>query len=406
MNIGLVIEHFDPDRGGAEHWTFQHAQKLVARGHEVHVITESMGEAVSGLPVTAHLLGKQSSRLTRAMAAEQALKQLPLDVIHDIGLGWHSDILQSEDGSRFSQWEHMLRALPALSRPLKKGLIKVLPRYKEFRQLVASQFSDPDRLIIAVANMCAQDYEQYHNVSPDRIRVIYHGTDLQRFSPANRALHRQKVRDAFRIADEEVVFLFVGNDFVRKGLKTAERAVRRMAKAGEPVRLFVCGQRRLRDRLPKGNDKQDTVLYTGRVADAAPYYAAADAFVLPTYYDPCSLSVGEAAASGLPVVTTRSNGASELITARQEGFIQENAADDRELESLLTPLLDERLRTKMGMAARQLAELYPLDANCDAIEALYHEVYDRRRCISIPFRKPKPVILPAATEENLQRRPA
>ena len=403
MNIGLVIEHFDPARGGAEHWTFQHARKLVARGHEVHVITETIGQAASELPVIPHVLGKQASRLSRAAAAEQTLKQLPLDVIHDIGLGWHSDILQSEDGSRLSQWEHMLRSLPACFRPLKKGLINVLPRYREFRQLVSRQFSDPERIMVAVSKMCAQDYEQYHGVSPDRIHVIYHGTDLKHFSPENRARYREQVRQAFGIREEEVVFLFVGHDFVRKGLKTAERAVRRMAKAGEPVRLFVCGQRRLRDRTPQDHDQQSTVLYSGRVSDAAPYYAAADVFVLPTFYDPCSLSVGEAAASGLPVVTTRANGASELITPGLNGFVQDNPADDRELESLLLRLMDDRLRTEMGRAARQLAEQFPLDANCDAIEALYHDVNNRRRSISNPFRKPSPTMLSAKTEEPLRR---
>src|SRR4029434_8802910 len=52
----------------------------------------------------------------------------------------------------------------------------------------------------------------------------------------------------------------------------------------------------------------------GPVADMVPFYAAADAFIHPTYYDPCSLVVLEAAASGLPIVTTRrANGAAELF---------------------------------------------------------------------------------------------
>ena len=35
MRIGLVIQHFDPHRGGAEHWTYQFALRLLAGGHEV-----------------------------------------------------------------------------------------------------------------------------------------------------------------------------------------------------------------------------------------------------------------------------------------------------------------------------------------------------------------------------------
>ena len=42
-------------------------------------------------------------------------------------------------------------------------------------------------------------------------------------------------------------------------------------------------------------------------------YFAADFLVHPTFYDPCSLVVLEALACGLPVITTRANGASELL---------------------------------------------------------------------------------------------
>ena len=44
-----------------------------------------------------------------------------------------------------------------------------------------------------------------------------------------------------------------------------------------------------------------------------PYYAAADLYVHPTFYDPCSLVVLEAAACGLPIITSRYNGAAELF---------------------------------------------------------------------------------------------
>ena len=54
--------------------------------------------------------------------------------------------------------------------------------------------------------------------------------------------------------------------------------------------------------------------FLGTVSDLTPYYAAADAYVHPTFYDPCSLVLLEAAASGLPIVTTRRcNGATELF---------------------------------------------------------------------------------------------
>ena len=232
MKIGLVIERFDPRRGGAEGWTLQYAQRLLRRGHEVHVVTQQIGGAAERLPIVPHCLGAIPSHLGRAVAAEAMLRRLDLDVIHDIGMGWHSHVLQSEDGSRIAQWEHRLKLLPRWLRPWKRRMIDFLPRYRDFRTLMARQFGDPDRIVIAVSKMCAGHYEQYHGVGPERIRLVYHGVDAERFSPQRAAGCRGPLRRRFGVGDEELVFVFVGHDWRRKGLATAIRAVQRLAAAG------------------------------------------------------------------------------------------------------------------------------------------------------------------------------
>ena len=45
MRIGLVLDRFEPSRGGRERWTFAFAERLAAAGHEVHVVTRRLGEA-------------------------------------------------------------------------------------------------------------------------------------------------------------------------------------------------------------------------------------------------------------------------------------------------------------------------------------------------------------------------
>ena len=102
------------------------------------------------------------------------------------------------------------------------------------------------------------------------------------------------------------------------------------------------------------------VINVGAIDDPVPYYAAADVFVLPTFYDPCSLSVSEAAASGLPSVTTRFNGAAELLTEGVDGSVIADPADDVELAGAIRPLLDRDVRQRMGEAARKTGlETYP-----------------------------------------------
>jgi UDP-glucose:(heptosyl)LPS alpha-1,3-glucosyltransferase len=73
--------------------------------------------------------------------------------------------------------------------------------------------------------------------------------------------------------------------------------------------------------------REDPVQFLGEVADLAPVYAAADIFILPTIYDPFSNACLEALACGLPVITTRSNGFSEIIQDRVHGSIIEDAGN-------------------------------------------------------------------------------
>lgn len=240
------------------------------------------------------------------------------------------------------------------------------------------QFRDPNRVILAVSRMCADHYQRYHDVPAERIRIVYHGTDTVRFSPDHRQSMRGPTRRGLGITDSEVVFLFVGHDFVRKGLAIAIRAVRRLADQGCPVRLLVVGQRKAGRQRALGSDANGVVLFTGRVTNTSPFYAAADALVLPTFYDPCSLTVGEALASGLPVVTTRFNGASEMLTEGRDGLILDDPADDVALSEQLRRLFEPSVRDRMGFAARQTALRFPLERNCDEITSVYKATIKRR----------------------------
>ena len=62
--------------------------------------------------------------------------------------------------------------------------------------------------------------------------------------------------------------------------------------------------------------------------DPRPYLGAADAFVLPTLYDPLGNAVLEALACGLPVVTSRRCGAGELVAAHDAGTLCDAADVD------------------------------------------------------------------------------
>ena len=184
MKIGLVISRFEPRRGGAELWNFEFAKRLAARGHEVHVVSTAFSEETSALSFVAERVEPTGSRLGFAAAAEAKLRTLKLDVIHDMGMGWYCDVLQSHGGAWRASTEAKAAAVPRWVRPLKWATLPLLPRYRTFRQLATRQFANPHLTVLAVSRMVADDFLRFHPVRPEQIEVIYNGADTERFAGA------------------------------------------------------------------------------------------------------------------------------------------------------------------------------------------------------------------------------
>ena len=380
MRIGLVVEQFDPLRGGKEQWSAQFASKLLDRGHEVHVVASRFGDQVCTMPIVPHRLEGARSQVEFALAAERKLRSLALDVIHDTGAGWYCDVLQPHGGSRRALVEHNLLALPRWLRPLKRAVDRWLPRYRRFEAVMARQFVNDGRILLALSRQTKAELEQIHGVPPEQIRLGYNGVDPDRFSPAHRADYRRAVRRWIGVDEETLLLLIVAHNFTLKGVPTLLRATARLADQGCPVHLVVVGGKRLRpfERTAARLGAATTVTFTGTVRDTVPFYAAADVYVHPTFHDACSLVVLEALASGLPVITSRLNGAAELLNDGVEGYVLSDPANVDELLVRLEPMFDLAQRAEMGRAARRLALQHTLERNVSEVLSVYREVIRRR----------------------------
>ena len=114
---------------------------------------------------------------------------------------------------------------------------------------------------------------------------------------------------------------FVGSGFARKGLDTVLAA---MARSRLRSRLVVVGRDRELPRfaaLAQALKIAGRVSFAGGVDDVRPHYAAADALVLPTLYDPFPNVVLEAMAMGLPAIVSDQCGAAELVKHGESGWI-------------------------------------------------------------------------------------
>jgi len=114
----------------------------------------------------------------------------------------------------------------------------------------------------------------------------------------------------------------------------------------------------------------DRVHFAGPQLDVRPYLGAADAFVLPTIYDPLSNAVLEALACGLPVVTSRRCGAGELVVTHNAGYTCD-AVDVAAFAEKMTALLDRDTRERCARnAIAAVAALTP-----DAMSARMLDLY-------------------------------
>jgi UDP-glucose:(heptosyl)LPS alpha-1,3-glucosyltransferase len=218
--------------------------------------------------------------------------------------------------------------------------------------------------------MVRDDIRAHFAVPEDRLHVIYNAVDPAEFDPGVRA-GRDALRARLGLAAGDVAFLLVGSGYARKGVPAALRALARLPRQ---ARLVVVGRdKRMRHyhALARRAGVADRVVFAGPQQDPRPYYGAADAFVLPTLYDPLSNAVLEALACGLPVVTSTRCGAGELVVASDAGW-RCDAIDDRALAERMTVLLDASERApRAARALMAVAALTPVAMTTQMLELYY-----------------------------------
>jgi len=167
------------------------------------------------------------------------------------------------------------------------------------------------------------------------------------------------------------VALFVGGEWERKGLRFALEAVGKtpawhLAVVGKGD---VARYRRLAAKVGAG----ERTYFAGQTGRTGWYYAAADAFLLPSAYETFSLVTFEAAAAGNPLLVTRVSGVEEILVDGQNGWFIERDADviAKRLGQLQS---DERLRQEMGHAAQAASRRYGWTSVVDAYARLYGEL--------------------------------
>ena len=298
---------------------------------------------------------------TAAPAARRAGAELVLSFARCVG----ADVMRSGGGAHASY----LRAARKWRGVLGATAMRISP-YHQVQMLVERQaFRSPGlKRAIAVSNFVRDDLIREFGLAPEKTVTIYNGVDLDRFRPAADSSERAAIRRKFAVPASARVVAFVGNGFARKGLGFLIEAWPLVAGGAF---LLVAGADRATGKFARRADALNVgarVVFAGPQPNVESIFHAADAFAMPSLFEPFGNVVMEAMASGLPVMTSAFSGVAELVPPSMRGFRVENPDDVGEVALRLGLLFDAP--ASLAVEAREAAAKFTWTRYANELNAL------------------------------------
>lgn len=381
LRIAIVRSRYTPF-GGAERFVERALAALVAEGAEVSLIARDWaGAPPSGArqiicnPPYSRLGGRTARDRTFAAAVQAEIAHGGYDIVQSHERIPGAMLFRAGDGVHAAWLDRRAQALGWSAR-----LSALAPYHRYICRAEADMFAHPVlQAVICNSQMVKDEILRYYGPSTGidaaRLHVIHNGVDLERFSPAL-VSERAALRQQYGIPADAPLLLYVGSGFARKGIPPLLEALAALPR--QDVYLLAVGA----DRKLKQAKQQaaalglgDRAIFTGPLPDVRACYGAADAFVLPTLYDPFPNAALEALACGLPTLTTDGCGVAEILTPGVNGCIVP-AGQVPPLTAALGDLLAllERDPQAARAAARAAAEPLSLTAMTGRLLDLYRSL--------------------------------
>ena len=386
MDIAFCYESVLPSRGGCETYIAGLARRLARDGHRVHLYACRWDAAALPDTVTYHRVHlPRCPRFLRPWFFSLACQRALADAGPRVAVGFDKifgvDVLYPQGGLYAATSEHnLLKYRSRLVRALVRAVKVIDPAHHSFSHLERRQYAGSGQpLVVAISNMVLGHFREYFDLASEELRLVRIATDPARFDETDRPRRRLEWRTHWGISPERTVALFAGMNYRLKGLEPLLHAVRQLPHE-IPFQLLVAGNKHTAtyERVARRLGVADRVRFVGYCADMRNCYFAADFFVHPTFYDPCSHVVLEAMACGLPVITSRYNGASELMHPPREGFVIDDPHDVTHLAWCLTQMLDPARREACSRAARRTGSQWTFEHHYRQMLAIFAEAAARK----------------------------
>jgi UDP-glucose:(heptosyl)LPS alpha-1,3-glucosyltransferase len=341
MKLALIRRNFSAV-GGAELYLQRLLGALLNGGHEIHLFAETWESSSTGLKLhRVPVSGSKAKRIVRFAEQVKALTSAEqFDCIFSLERTLQQDIYRAGDGVHKVWLERRKQFTPWWRNLWRQSF------HRAMLTLEKGTFAQENtRFIIVNSEMVKNEVVSNFSFPEDRIVLVRNGIDVARFRSGNRVETREK----YGLSENDFVCLFVGTGWERKGLKHVIKAVdvaqQRLRSEGSTraLKLLVVG----RGQPPR---RASHIIYTGGLREVEHLYAAADLFTFVPIYEPSANACIEALAAGLPVITSKMNGAGELISSSDIGAVLDDPSD---INSIANEIV---LRVRIGARRVQVNE--------------------------------------------------
>ncbi|NBO92921.1 MAG: glycosyltransferase family 1 protein [Planctomycetia bacterium] len=387
MKLAICHPVVEPARGGCETYISMLLNRLCKDGHHVHLLASRWDSKtipsrvqIRPIPDFSHPRSMRPWRFSSAVHRELKRESFDLSLGFDKVLG--VDVLYPQGGVYAASAQHSRKRFAGEWKQTVVGWLRNFnPAHWSMDLFERYQYMhSPPPFVLAISDFTRTHLMRHHGLPATQINVLRSAIDPERLTATDRPARRVLSRQRWGIEPDDVFGIFLGVNPRLKGLGPLLDAIavmpdRRRFRLG----VFGVGEPTPYQRQAKQLGIEDCVRFVGYHSDIRDVYFSGDFLIHPTFYDPCSLVVLEAIAVGLPVITTRSNGAVELLDTPADSRVVDNPHNHKALATAMTEFLDNDQRRTAGRAAIRSAAKWTFDDHYRELLRLLELAHRRKR---------------------------
>jgi D-inositol-3-phosphate glycosyltransferase len=366
--IVIVSHYYPPHTGGIEMVAKNQAERLAALGHTVMVVTSG-----TSLKEPAGMInGVRVLRIPALNAFEKKGVPFPLTapimlISTLVSVIRKADVVHIHDAIYVPCFTaaivaRVLRKPVVLTQHV--GIVPHKPLVIAMQKVMhstAGAIVYKTSKVVCTLNDSVEQHVRDRGVKPENLKALANGVDTTLFRPASQ-YEKNAAREEFGLSHNKPVVLFVGRAVPKKGYDKV------LAACSSDYQLVFAGGE------PSTGDEPH-VVHLGKLSQnkLARVYRAADIFVLPSEGEGFPMSVQEAMASGLPVITTDDPGYARYKLNKKRMVMLKEPSAKSVRKAIVDLLADKERRADMALYSRSYAEEH---FGWDTIVADLNNIYD------------------------------